>query len=253
MNKLQWNLDWNSNILIQENAFESVVCETAAILSRPQCVTTLRPEDIYSSVTCVIIGTFNGATRPLPEPMLVCCQLDYWLHTSVKCELKHILSFSKMHLKIQTTKHRLFCLGLNVSKGFWRLSFSRSSLLQKYVAQSDDTISICICPDESIYSKSDMRKPAMVDDMLMRIRLPWYSYRAHNTYLNEWNHIWEKRKTVTTIGIDTRHMPKHLGDTKAPRSKPYLTLYVAYRAVSKSINFLRHLRQTYINIRGHFY
>ena len=28
----------NSNIFIQENAFESDVCETAAILSRPQCV-----------------------------------------------------------------------------------------------------------------------------------------------------------------------------------------------------------------------
>ena len=37
-NKLQWNLNRNSNIFIQENAFESVVCETAAILSRPQCV-----------------------------------------------------------------------------------------------------------------------------------------------------------------------------------------------------------------------
>ena len=38
MNKLQGNLNRNSNIFIQENAFESVVCETAAILSRPQCV-----------------------------------------------------------------------------------------------------------------------------------------------------------------------------------------------------------------------
>ena len=38
MNKLQWNLYRNSNIFIQENAFESVVCETAAIFSRPQCV-----------------------------------------------------------------------------------------------------------------------------------------------------------------------------------------------------------------------
>ena len=28
----------NSDNFIQENAFESVVCETAAILSRPQCV-----------------------------------------------------------------------------------------------------------------------------------------------------------------------------------------------------------------------
>ena len=37
-NKLQWNFNRNSNIFIQENAFESVVCEMAAILSRPQCV-----------------------------------------------------------------------------------------------------------------------------------------------------------------------------------------------------------------------
>ena len=28
----------NSNIFIQENVFESVVCEMASILSRPQCV-----------------------------------------------------------------------------------------------------------------------------------------------------------------------------------------------------------------------
>ena len=37
-NKLQWNLNRNSHIFIQENAFESVVCEIASILSRPQCV-----------------------------------------------------------------------------------------------------------------------------------------------------------------------------------------------------------------------
>ena len=37
-NKLQWNFDQNSYIFIQENAFENVVCEMAAILSLPQCV-----------------------------------------------------------------------------------------------------------------------------------------------------------------------------------------------------------------------
>ena len=37
-NKLQCNLNRNSNTFIQENALESVVCEMAAILSRPQCV-----------------------------------------------------------------------------------------------------------------------------------------------------------------------------------------------------------------------
>ena len=38
-NKLQWNFNQNSNIFIQENVFESVVCcEMVAILSQPQCV-----------------------------------------------------------------------------------------------------------------------------------------------------------------------------------------------------------------------
>ena len=37
-NKLQRNFNRNWNIFIQENAFESVVCEMAAILYRPQCV-----------------------------------------------------------------------------------------------------------------------------------------------------------------------------------------------------------------------
>ena len=34
------NINRNYNVFIQENAFESVVCETAAILPRPQCVKT---------------------------------------------------------------------------------------------------------------------------------------------------------------------------------------------------------------------
>ena len=33
----------NSNIFVQENAFESVVCEMAVILSRPQCVNASAP------------------------------------------------------------------------------------------------------------------------------------------------------------------------------------------------------------------
>ena len=39
-NKLQWNLNQNSYIFIQENAFENVVWKMSAILSRPQCVDT---------------------------------------------------------------------------------------------------------------------------------------------------------------------------------------------------------------------
>ena len=40
-NKLQLNFKQNSYTFIRENAFESVVCEMAAILSRPQCFKSL--------------------------------------------------------------------------------------------------------------------------------------------------------------------------------------------------------------------
>ena len=46
-NKLQWNLDQNRKFFIHENAFEILVWETAAILSRGRWVN--RPE-IYNSV-----------------------------------------------------------------------------------------------------------------------------------------------------------------------------------------------------------
>ena len=41
--KLQWKLNRNSNIVIHENLIESIVCEMAAILSRPQCVNIKHP------------------------------------------------------------------------------------------------------------------------------------------------------------------------------------------------------------------
>ena len=37
-NKHQWNLNRNSYIFIQENAFENIICEMVAILYRLQCV-----------------------------------------------------------------------------------------------------------------------------------------------------------------------------------------------------------------------
>ena len=51
-NKLQWNFNRNSNIFIQEIAFENVVCEMASILSRPQCV-YLDPCLTWPLIRCV--------------------------------------------------------------------------------------------------------------------------------------------------------------------------------------------------------
>ena len=50
-NKRQWNLDRNSYIFIQENAFENVDCEMMSISSRPQCV---------NARTCIILTPQTG-------------------------------------------------------------------------------------------------------------------------------------------------------------------------------------------------
>ena len=60
-NKLQWNFRRNSYIFIQENAFENIACETAAILSRPQCVKLNSPPQRYKidliqySFSCLVM------------------------------------------------------------------------------------------------------------------------------------------------------------------------------------------------------
>ena len=43
--ELQWNFNLNANIFIEENTFQNVVCEMAAILSRPQCVNVEVPSE----------------------------------------------------------------------------------------------------------------------------------------------------------------------------------------------------------------
>ena len=76
-NKLQWNLNQNSNILIQENALESVVCETAAILSRPQWV------KLQGSVTRRSWGVGNASrTWQVSSSLMAYC---HWRPISVQC------------------------------------------------------------------------------------------------------------------------------------------------------------------------
>ena len=66
-NKLQWIFSRNSNIFIQENAFESVVCEKMAILSRPQrvkgLVCSLLNTDSIGLFHSIVDGNFRVSMR----------------------------------------------------------------------------------------------------------------------------------------------------------------------------------------------
>ena len=65
MNKLQWNFNWNSNIFIQEIAFENVVCKMASILSRPQWVKAQNAPLELSLHVSDCVGFFAISDAPL--------------------------------------------------------------------------------------------------------------------------------------------------------------------------------------------
>ena len=56
-NQLQWYLNHNSYIFIQENAFENVVWKISAILSRPQCVNWVVYQEVEGKELIAINST----------------------------------------------------------------------------------------------------------------------------------------------------------------------------------------------------
>ena len=65
-NKLQWNFNRNADIFFHETALESVVCEMAAILSRPQCVNVQcgHYENMYISSLLQLDATNTARRSP---------------------------------------------------------------------------------------------------------------------------------------------------------------------------------------------
>ena len=57
-NKLQWNLNRNWNIFIQENVFENIVWKMVTIVSPPQCVKA----DTWSAMDPLKQGTMTAVS-----------------------------------------------------------------------------------------------------------------------------------------------------------------------------------------------
>ena len=71
-NKVQCNFNQNSIFFIQENAFENVACEIAAIFSRRECHT-------YMCKFCVCRAMYNVFLANLSDsipPMIMCSVID---------------------------------------------------------------------------------------------------------------------------------------------------------------------------------
>ena len=83
-NKLQWNFNRNYNIFIQENTFESVICKTAAILSRPQYIET----GWYCELGEV---NFYSADKPFCQQWLFFVKFHWNLYQNKKNPFKKIM------------------------------------------------------------------------------------------------------------------------------------------------------------------
>ena len=106
-NIFQWNWNKNTIISIQENVFETVICEMSAILSQPQCVNSTPPSATYmrhwtrSALVQIMACRLFGA-KPLPEPMLT--------FREIRLKFQNF-SYMKMHLKMLCAKWRPFFQG----------------------------------------------------------------------------------------------------------------------------------------------
>ena len=82
--KLQWNINRNLHIFIQENTFESVVCEMVSILSRPQRV-NINPASILE---LEMVWRRTGK-QSIPEPVIT---LNWCIHAYIG-----LIVFSKLY------------------------------------------------------------------------------------------------------------------------------------------------------------
>ena len=99
-NKLQWNLNRKSNIFIEENTFENVVCEMVSIT-----INTLRPDDTYLhlwfasllvQVTYAVALHYLNTLRPrqngryVADEIFKCIFLNENAWISIKISLKFV-------------------------------------------------------------------------------------------------------------------------------------------------------------------
>ena len=78
MDALQWSSYRNSNLFIQENAFENIVWKISAILSRSQCVKGNKPLS-YITVTQFTDESKRGYVH-WNETVAIFMTFRHWLH-----------------------------------------------------------------------------------------------------------------------------------------------------------------------------
>ena len=122
--KLRWNLNRNSHIFIQENAFEHVVWKMAAILSRSQCVKDvsiyrlLAPEK--NRVLCaplIVIQIWRTSSCVVHQPPIGSLYCGYGCHLNQSVILKYQMHRNAslfLHSFVGLSSHNITIAGTTV-------------------------------------------------------------------------------------------------------------------------------------------
>ena len=153
MNKFQWTLKLNSYILIEENACKNVICDMAAILSRPQCFNTCILLCLGTSWfnSYVFHFTCSGAMVHLPQWKLSNPEeytgnpgeyYNYKIYIIIMPLISQInIKFTQLTFKVCCTVHSCYTMVLHIhtqpwcyaAEASWKTSVSNHSWLYKVI------------------------------------------------------------------------------------------------------------------------
>ena len=106
-NKIQWNFNRNSNIFIEENTFDHIVCERSAIFSRPQCVKILTAPPQVATGPCDYHLPMSSGHVVIPSPAP---QLQNHTYDSSLLRLTNECTLSTNEATLLETQHAMPCV-----------------------------------------------------------------------------------------------------------------------------------------------
>ena len=191
-NIVQWNQNRNLYIFIQENAFENVVCEMAAILSQPQCV-----------IQCMATGSSDWVTDIYIEGLGI---THNFMHHVMYCDIKWI---KNMRGLVQTSNDQKFESGTGTIS---RTTSLTSHIKLWHLSFHSIKLDILCCVYSSIVLCTWLFSSPQI-----RSFIPFLSSFCFLTYWGRVTHICVNKLTI--IGSDNGLSP---GRRAKPLSEPML-------------------------------
>ena len=118
--KLLWNLKQKTMFFFQGNTEENVFCVISAIFFRPQCVNSLKTDNVYIYISKLV---YHNHRQLLGGTLLYLLSIEIqpWKFAKIWINKLHF-HFMKKYMKILSVKYCPFCSGFNMLCNLPRLT-----------------------------------------------------------------------------------------------------------------------------------